>query len=608
MKRFFFPMGCPSKTRLSLVFVAVLVTPLDWGAPSKVHAQEPEKTNRISQYGITWSFEDETRFGRFANGDYWALGPVNVVSINPKSTRVEDRYINGSMVNPPGGAKTGGFDSAFKYDHSLNVAYGVDKSAPLRLEPGASLVSSISNPKYSNEDDFLTDVAILTVVGKPPLDGQFRPPYAGNDKSVIHTMDELDLQLLKERSVQAAGQPPPWREIEDQLHRPFMDFGGGWFRRSIHAGYGVHSPTYGRETSQHGGAISLALLRVAPMDDKLRSLVLFVQRGIDLFGIVSDAVRHGRGNPFHANGGHHSGRKWNIIFAGIMLKGDERLRTIGKSVTDFAEDGQTSYVSAERIAVTETSFSADRADRIPRDNPEDWAIFQADYPKLAAIAGTGRWQPDHRGVRFQPYTGLLGMPEWHGSPDVTQGNASWTTIYRHVVDQTWHGQALAALIMDARDEWNHDAYFDYVHRTMSIEVDGIDPFRSELGYDKVSIYGERASGLPSWNRYWYGAADISSFVNAMWRKYWTKYYRMSDKDALRRGAQKAVDGAADEILPAGSAEAVADPRHERTEQSTPQGPRIGGGGCGCRSRDSSFAAELWLFGMAAIGLRRTKRL
>ena len=38
----------------------------------------------VSQYGITWTFDQPARAGRFVNGDWYVVGPVTVKAIDPK--------------------------------------------------------------------------------------------------------------------------------------------------------------------------------------------------------------------------------------------------------------------------------------------------------------------------------------------------------------------------------------------------------------------------------------------------------------------------------------------------------------------------------------------
>ncbi|SPE56396.1 exported hypothetical protein [Verrucomicrobia bacterium] len=37
----------------------------------------------VSEYGITWTFEKPARVGQFINGDWYVVGPVTVVKIDP---------------------------------------------------------------------------------------------------------------------------------------------------------------------------------------------------------------------------------------------------------------------------------------------------------------------------------------------------------------------------------------------------------------------------------------------------------------------------------------------------------------------------------------------
>ncbi|MHC4682155.1 MAG: hypothetical protein ACYTEK_26110, partial [Planctomycetota bacterium] len=114
----------------------------------------------ITQFGITWTFDKDHLVGRFANGDYWVVGPVTIIGIAPASVEIGGRVINGSMVNPsPRLRWTQGYDSAMygryagprSYDPNLNAARpngrNLSSGNPLRLEPDCSLVSTVSTPE-----------------------------------------------------------------------------------------------------------------------------------------------------------------------------------------------------------------------------------------------------------------------------------------------------------------------------------------------------------------------------------------------------------------------------------------------------------------------------
>ena len=489
------------------------------------------KTTEISQYGITWTFSEPVEYGTYITGDYWVVGPVEIVTIAPASVSVSGRVINGSMVNPGGGISNAGFDSynSGYYSPVLNVAYGLNASNTYVAAPGVSIVSSVSNTSSAERDEFLSDVAVLTVVAEEPEPSSFRPPYAGDDKSLKFTYSDVDTILLQSRAtLTPVSGMPAWWEAELQLERPFMDFGGGWFRRQIHGDH--YSYTYGRETSQHNGIISLMLLTNTSLSAKQKTLIRFIQRGIDLYGIYEDSVGHGRGTPWGPNGGHHGGRKWAIMFTGALL-GHSGMMNVGYDSIDrndpFHEDGQTEYIDSDRVANTQSGFTSGMLADLLENNPSAWSQFQTDYPSIAANAGSGTWQTDGRDGEYHPYdSSMIGMPEWHARGEqYREGNAYFFyRTYRNVSAITWHAEALAALVMHMETQWNHDAFFDYVHRHMTIARTATDPFEV-IGYSSV---GGLQTASTSWTRDWpnrgTSGTDIGSWADDMWDTYWDSYY------------------------------------------------------------------------------------
>lgn len=53
-------------------------------------------TNQIVQWGVAWTFDEQVSYGRFANGDFWVLGPATVTDVRP---RFSDGH-HGLAVNP----------------------------------------------------------------------------------------------------------------------------------------------------------------------------------------------------------------------------------------------------------------------------------------------------------------------------------------------------------------------------------------------------------------------------------------------------------------------------------------------------------------------------
>jgi hypothetical protein len=40
-----------------------------------------DTTKSPTQYGITWEFANPVTFGQYINGDYWVVGPVELVLV-----------------------------------------------------------------------------------------------------------------------------------------------------------------------------------------------------------------------------------------------------------------------------------------------------------------------------------------------------------------------------------------------------------------------------------------------------------------------------------------------------------------------------------------------
>jgi len=422
------------------------------------------RQSRISQFGITWTFDKDYTVGQFANGDYWVDGPVTIIGIQPVSVELNGRTINGSMINPsPRLGQTQGYDSAAygryarpgNYDPSLNVARPNDidlsKSNPLVLQPNSSLVSTESTLQ-ANDSAQLKAAAVLTVLDSPAKEGSFRPPYSGTDKTIRFNKEQLDYSLLA--SLKPVPGSPGLSAVERYFERPWIDHIPLWPARALHPVDNM--PDYGREISTQIGVGALMLHLNFSNTQKEKLLVRYVQLGIDLYGIVQD----GGEKNWTGMGGHASGRKWPILFAGLILN-DPNMKNIGRTdipdygpshpeYVHFGEDDQTFYVTQADVDITHGSL----------------------------------WGPDRRDAQKIPYEQEdIGLPEWgivHAdSPE--SSNKFWGTAYRQVSSPGWGGFVLAAHIMRAKDLWNHDALFDYKDRYMQVETDWKQTSRFVLG-------------------------------------------------------------------------------------------------------------------------------
>jgi hypothetical protein len=341
----------------ALAMVVFLAGIAIWGGHAvQAQLETPlAETNQITQFGITWTFDQPYEYGQFANGDYWLVGPVTIIDISPPSTEVDGRVINGSMINPsPQDGATQGYDSAMYggygpyYDPALNAARPNNRDLSpanfLVLTPGSSLVSSISVSEAGARPQLQT-AAVLTVLPGAVPEGSFRPPYSGSDKTIRFNLSQVNMDLL--------AQLPPVAStldlatVEAYFEKPWIDHVPNWLADYHHPEENL--PNYGRDISARVGAGALMLhLDIA---GKEILLTRYLQVGIDLYGVVQD----GGTENWVPNGGHASGRKWPILFAGLIL-GDADMQNIGpgdgSGAVYFGEDAQTFFVSQADIDMT----------------------------------------------------------------------------------------------------------------------------------------------------------------------------------------------------------------------------------------------------------------
>jgi hypothetical protein len=427
---------------------------------------------QVTRFGITWEFDRNYTVGQFANGDNWIVGPVNIIGIVPPSIIKDGRVMNGSMVNPSSrlGGKQG-YDSAMygiysrpeHYDPNLNVARPQDRELsrlnPLVLLPNSSLVSTISISETGHRPQIQT-AAILTVLDAPASEESFRPPYCGSDKTVKFSKNQLNYSLLE--NLKPAPGIPGLATVERYFERPWLDHVPNWIGRYIHPAENM--PDYGREMATRIGDGALMLHLNFTNQEKETLLVRFVQLGIDLYGIIQDGGKDNWAN----NGGHSGGRKWPILFAGLLLN-DEDMKNIGARSGDylysegygpgnlpqdyvhFGEDDQTFYIS---------------------DND----IYEPPYQEHVAYNGFtfyGHGKGDKKRDYLEYFEHHKGMPEW-GIVHATNRNEDgldWDTAYRHWCSaNSWGGFVLAAHIMGVNELWGHNALFDYMDRFMQVQA------------------------------------------------------------------------------------------------------------------------------------------
>ena len=205
------------------------------------------------------------------------------------------------------------------------------------------------------------------------------------------------------------------------------------------------------------------------MEKRKPLLIGFVQVGIDLYGCVERGLKGWPGA-----GGFGSGRKWPILFAGILLQ-DKEMQNVQ---AEFGEDQQTAFGPCWTGAAV---------------------VFAGQYPN---------------GFKEDPIGANWRGPYEHLPPSKWVSMMMLAENYRRAnTSCCWVGQALAARLMHAENVWNHDPFFAYVDRWMT-EDDK--EFRREI-YKSFPAKNE----LVDETKKWFHQGDCLPFVKQMWEKYRT---------------------------------------------------------------------------------------
>ncbi len=435
----------------------------------------------VSQYGISWTFDKPARVGQFINGDWYVVGPVTIKAITPKPLYGEEipeieldhmdlerpvaqRLRNGFMLTPPAAMRVS-YDSGVRnwFDPSLI------QKLPVAMKAGDSLVSTISMPKglvlkpmlwetvERGVDDSspIRTAAVLTCVAEPVPPDTFRPAFCDRQARTY-----LSRNLKRDVLPAAAATSLPDMGLYVRFtQRPWVGTGFFGFESPVE-----NMPQYGRDYARVVGHDALLLCTDLKPEKKEALLVDFVQVGIDLGGMIRG------GHPgWEGFGGHGSGRKLPIVFAGLLL-GDDQLAHINKSfpTAHFGEDEQTAYGDAWTGA--KVVFTGHRA---------------IDQATGVAREGTG------------PYEHTL-PSTWK------EGREKLSESYRRCcTSAAWVAEALALRLMKAEEAWDHDAFFDYCDRWMyEDETEALEKLKQDAKMDQ-----------PDWA---HEGKAWEEFVNEMW--------------------------------------------------------------------------------------------
>ena len=393
----------------------------------------------VSQYGITWTFDQPYPVGQFVNGDYFVVGPVTITEIDPLSVIEGEWTRNGSMINPHTGMVQG-YDSEPESVESIgfNAANNVGRPGgsqlsagnPLVVAAGESLLSSMSRDTPGNRQQ-LVEVSVLTVLSAVPPANSFRPPYTNVSKAIQWNKSDIQWATLAARQADrlqlAVGDRPNPATVEATVRRAIVDHAARelWYRLTPH----LHGVMYGREVAKRYGDAALTIMLNFPQAEIEDLVVNFIQHGIDLYGLALT------GQWWPNNGGIFHGRKAPVVFASWLLD-DENIAAVADASTYFIfmEDHQTNYVTQNMI------------------NDQNYT---------QAMLGMPEWS-----IRFASWLGLIGYSHGNLAPD-----ASWGTSYRSM-NIGMAGPVLAARIAGLENRWGWPSLFEYIDRAYNARSGG----------------------------------------------------------------------------------------------------------------------------------------
>ncbi len=483
------------------------------------------KVDSISQYGITWKFDKKVPAGRFVNGDWYVVGPVTVIDIEPKTVVSEETLPDGKkkIIVRHG--------SMHNFRVSTNNPIGFDNRVinhfepkalnlvPISLKPGDNLMSTISSPlkEYATVRRMLGPfnsshksvcgikvAAVLLCMDKPVATDAFRPPYMATAHPLYYARnlkrDFLpSLPRLKEvLPYNADGEPQYFkkntetgraelcydiRAYERYFRLPWLD--------TVFFSFSAPSqnmPQYGRELGRIVGNAALLLCLDFTREQKERLIINFCQVGIDRWGMLLG------GHPgWRAFGGHGSGRKLSIELTGVFL-GDEEMQNPYKKFpnVEFGEDMQV---------VDEKSWTG--AD----------VSYAGHYGRKF---GSSERNPQGTEYEYMPPT------EWK-----TKAAFTGESYRRCCTGICWVAQALAIRFMKIEKVWNNDPFMRYCDRWMTEkDADNVKIIHDSVKLETIAEIKkvEKDPGFKFDYRpdYMAGGTTWDSFVNEIYATYRNK--------------------------------------------------------------------------------------
>ncbi len=423
------------------------------------------------------------------------FGPVTVTSITP-APQTSAPFENGSVLDLPTRDGKSAFDQRLNDGSDESWWFNANERAypPISLKPGDALVSSISlsDAQYHNVPEVMragdqsispvASVSILTVLDSAVSSDAFRPSYCDRKQTIYHA-DSLMRQILPSLVPPKLSATPLLSQFETWFRKPWIDMNPFLFDAPAE-----YMPSYGAYVAFAVSYAGLLLSLNFTPAQKVNLTNYFVQYGIDLYG----CLKAGYGWP--AFGGHRSGRKMPVVFAGMLLKCDSMKNVSTYYPDKFGEDMQTLYIK-----------SLPPAGAYTRAWQGATVIYGGHYG--VHVDGT----PVDTGL-YGPYEQLQPR-NW---PLLTPTEQLGEAYRRCCTSMPWVGEALTMHLLGAENLWNYPAFFDYVDRWMcENDSAAIDTIKVQSGFDYSASWErqQQTAGILQ------GEFPQYTFIDDMWHAY-----------------------------------------------------------------------------------------
>ncbi len=342
---------------------------------------------------------------------------------------------------------------------------GLLAATPISLVSGDVLVISV-NQAVDGKGSYVSKFVTVHVVGTIPYDDEFAPPYcwdASLGARPRFRFSDWNQGTRPLPSLAAQSNAPALATVDQTYNRRTIDLTNSWKNYTISAS--LHQPLYGRDMMEWEKDALAVICSDYTLEQKKPSLIGFLQRGIDTWGVYKTGKAQNAGSIWYkADGGQKAGRKLPIIFAGFML-GNNAMRDVDSiaALADFQEDGMPFYVTQTIIDHTQNG-GWDGGTQVPSGS--------GSAPYVQGML-------DGQSLNYP-------MPDWCGKIyddafTLASFNAHWDGhAYRFNgflnEEKDWTAHVLLATAMNLETYWGGSALFDYVRRHNNIQRYGVDPW------------------------------------------------------------------------------------------------------------------------------------